>query len=253
MGLTRDDLENLIEVIKVGNIIKISLDGTSKNYRIKSKHIEETPENTLSNIECKIDYTLEYLDNRCICYELRLNIGSVICPYFILSTTFSTYIFSLDTQDMDIVRVIDPRTNEILWNNRHVCVETTTNKINDNPIYYRYCDDVVLDTIGFDDDRVMAHIFTPKIKGIYANENNRTLVIKWETDEVTKVTCDEEDTFDLENGLARAIAKYVLGNNYNAGTIFNKYLKSIKLTKKKCPVVELAKEKKTQKKTRLHS
>lgn len=253
MGLTRDDLENLIEVIKVGNIIKISLDGASKYYLIKSKHIGEPQANNLSNLECKIDYTLECLDNRCICYNLRLNIGSVICPYFILSTTFSTYIFSLDTQDIDIAEVIDPKTNDILWTNRQLGEEITTNKINDNPIYYSNCKDVVLDTIGVDDDRVMAHIFTPKIKGIYANENNRTLVIKWETDEVTKVTCDEEDTFDLENGLARAIAKYVLGNNYNAGTIFNKYLKSIKLTKKKCPVVELAKEKKTQKKTRLHS
>lgn len=249
MGLTINDLENLIRVIDVGNIIKISLDGISRNYLIKSKCIEATQLSNFNNIE----YKLECLDNSCICYTLYLNKGSVTYPSFLLETTFFTYIFSLDRQDMDIVRVIEPRTNEILWNNRQLEVETTPNKINDNPIYYRYCDDVVFDNIEFDDDRINAHIFTPKIKGIYANENNRTLVIKWETDEVTKVTCDEEDTFDLENGLARAIAKYVLGNNYNAGTIFNKYLKSIKLTKKKCPVVELAKEKKTQKKTRLHS
>ena len=250
MGLTRDDLEKLIQVIEVGNVIKISLNGVSKNYLIKSKHMGEPPANNLSNIECKIDYTLECLDNRCICYNLRLNIGSVICPYLFLSTTFSTYIFSLDTQEIDIAEVIDPKTNEILW--RYKQIDTIAyNKINGS-ITINY-DDVRFDSIAFNDDRVMAHIFTPKIKGIYANENNRTLVIKWETDEVTKVTCNEEDTFDLENGLARAIAKYVLGNNYNAGTIFNKYLKSIKLTKKKCPVVELAKEKKTQKKTRLHS
>lgn len=247
MGLTRDDLENLISVLKVCNIIKISLKGVSNYYLIKSECIEATQLSTLNNIE----YKLECLDNSCICYTLYLNKGSVTYPSFLLETTFFTYIFSLDRQDMDIVRVIDPRTDDILWSNKQV--GTTTNKISDNPIYYSNCNDVVLNTIRFDDDRVNAHIFTPKIKGIYANETNRTLVIKWETDEVTKVTCDEEDTFDLENGLARAIAKYVLGNNYNAGTIFNKYLKSIKLTKKKCPVVELAKEKKTQKKTRLHS
>lgn len=247
MGLTINDLENLIRDIDVGNIIKISLDGVSKNYLIKSKCIKATKLSNFNNIE----YKLECLDNSCICYTLYLNKGSVTYPSFLLETTFFTYIFSLDRQDMDIVRVIDPRTDDILWSNKQV--GTTTNKINDNPIYYSNCNDVVLNTIRFDDDRVNAHIFTPKIKGIYANETNRTLVIKWETDEVTKVTCDEEDTFDLENGLARAIAKYVLGNNYNAGTIFNKYLKSIKLTKKKCPVIELAKEKKTQKKTRLHS
>ena len=250
MGLTINDLENLIRVIDVGNIIKISLNGISKKCLIKSKHIEETPENTLSKIECRLDYKLECLDNSCICYTLYLNKGSVTYPYFFLETTFSTYIFSLDDQDMDIVEVIDPRTDEILWNNRQIDT-IAYNKIN-GPITINY-DDVRFDSIAFNNDRVMAHILTPKIKGIYANENNRTLVIKWETDEVTKVTCDEEDTFDLENGLARAIAKYVLGNNYNAGTIFNKYLKSIKLAKKKCPVVELAKEKKTQKKTRLHS
>lgn len=247
MGLTIDDLENLIEVIKVGNIIKISLDGISRNYLIKSKHTKAAPLSALDNVE----YGLECLDNSHKCCTLYLNNGSVTYPCFLLETTFSTCILSLDSQDMSIVRVTDPRTNEILWTNRQV--DTTPNKINGNPIYYRYCDDAGFGTIGFDDDRVMAHIFTPNIKGIYANENNRTLVIKWETEEVTKVTCDEEDTFDLENGLARAIAKYVLGNNYNAGTIFNKYLKSIKLTEKKCPVVELAKEKKTQKKTRLHS
>ena len=245
MGLTRDDLENLIRVIEVGNIIKISIDGISRKCLIKSKYIEETPENTLSNIECILGYKLECLDNRCICYNLHAYIGSAICPYFILRNTFSTYIFSLYEQDMDIVKVIDPRTDEILWNNRQIDT-IAYNKIN-GPITINY------DYVTLDNRRVMSHILTPKIKGIYANENNRTLVIKWETDEVTKVTCDEEDTFDLENGLARAIAKYVLGNNYNAGTIFNKYLKSIKLDKKKCPVVELAKEKKTQKKTRLHS
>lgn len=247
MGLTRDDLENLISVLKVGNIIKISLNGVSKNYLIKSECIEATQLSTLNNIE----YKLECLDNRCICYTLYLNKGSVTYPSFLLETMFATYSLSIYKQDDFIIEeIINPDTDDILW--RYKQIDTIAyNKIN-GPITIN-CDDFVFDSIAFNDNRVMAHILTPKIKGIYANENNRTLVIKWETDEVTKVTCDEEDTFDLENGLARAIAKYVLGNNYNSGTIFNKYLKSIKLTKKKCPVVELAKEKKTQKKTRLHS
>lgn len=246
MGLTRDDLENLIRVIKVGNIIKIYLEGVSKYYLIKSECIEATQLSNFNNIE----YKLECLDNSCICYTLYLNKGSVTYPSFLLETIFCTYIFSLDRQDMDIVEVIEPKTDKVLWKSGQI---DTISYVKINSPNIIKCNDVVFDNIRFDYDRVMTHIFTPKIKGIYANENNRTLVIKWETDEVTKVTCDEEDTFDLENGLARAIAKYVLGNNYNAGTIFNKYLKSIKLTKKKCPVVELAKEKKTQKKTRLHS
>lgn len=242
MGLTRDDLEKLIQVIKVGNRIQISRGYTSLDLLIKSVSGLTSQNNTKYKLSSTQDVTL--------CYDLT--VVESLPPRFMLDDGICTYFFQLDSHDI-IVRVIDPRTNEILWTNRQLDEEITINGINSSPIYYSNCKDVVLNTIGFDDDRVNAHIFTPKIRGIYANENNRTLVIKWETDEVTKVTCDEEDTFDLENGLARAIAKYVLGNNYNAGTIFNKYLKSIKLTKKKCPVVELAKEKKTQKKTRLHS
>ena len=242
MGLTRMDLEKLKKVLTVGCVISISFGVMPHNFVIKSERREATSYGTSNNVE----YELEDLETGCICYTLYLKEDIVTSPCFVLDTGHATYNFSLYQQDMTIETVINPRNDRVLWD-RPVGVAISSNKIN-SPIYSINSEDV-----GFDDDRVMAHIFTPKIKGIYANENNRTLVIKWDTDEVTKVTCDEEDTFDLETGLARAIAKYVLGNNYNAGTIFNKYLKSIKLTKKDCPVVELAKEKKTQKKTRLHS
>ena len=53
MGLTINDLENLIRVIDVGNIIKISLNGISKKCLIKSKQIEE---NTLQNL-----FSLQFL------------------------------------------------------------------------------------------------------------------------------------------------------------------------------------------------
>lgn len=241
MELTRMDLENLKKVLTVGYVIKISYDCMAHSFLIKSERREATAYSTSNNVE----YKLEDLGNSGICYTLYLKEDMITSPYFLLDTGYATYTFSLYKQEMNIEAVINPRTDEVLLENKQI--DTIAYSKLNSPIYVNY------DDVGFDDDRVMAHIFTPKIKGIYANENNRTLVIKWETDEVTKVTCDEEDTFDLETGLARAIAKYVLGNNYNAGTIFNKYLKSIKLTKKDCPVVELAKEKKTQKKTRLHS
>lgn len=243
MGLTRMDLENLKKVLTVGFIINISFDCMLHSFLIKSERREVTASNTSNNVE----YELECLENNSICYKLYLNEYAVTSPCFILETGLDNYFFSLYKQEMNIETVINPRTDEVLWKNKQIDT-VSYNKINNCPIYVNLDDSVLVEN-----DRVNAHIFTPKIKGIYANENNHTLVIKWETDEVTKVTCDEEDTFDLETGLARAIAKYVLGNNYNAGTIFNKYLKSIKLTKKDCPVVELAKEKKTQKKTRLHS
>lgn len=242
MGLTRLDLENLRIYIAVGNVVKISRGYASLDFLITSVFCSTSTHHT--------NYKLMGLQDDTLWYELT--VVEAFPPRFILKDELCTYFLSLDNQDEFIIEeIIDPETDKILWENKQIDT-VSYNKINNCPIYVNW-DDVRFDNIGFNDDRVMAHIFTPKIKGIYANENNRTLVIKWETDEVTKVTCDEEDTFDLETGLARAIAKYVLGNNYNAGTIFNKYLKSIKLTKKDCQVVELAKEKKTQKKTRLHS
>lgn len=76
--------------------------------------------------------------------------------------------------------------------------------------------------------RTEAHILTPKIKDIYVNKEKRTIVIKWETNETTKVTCDPSDKWDLEKGIMAAITKYVLGNNYNAYNVLEKYIKSVK-------------------------
>ena len=76
--------------------------------------------------------------------------------------------------------------------------------------------------------RVEAHILTPKIKDIYVNKKKQTIVIKWETNETTKVTCDPKDKWDLEKGIMAAITKYVLGNNYNAYNVLDKYIKSVK-------------------------
>lgn len=81
--------------------------------------------------------------------------------------------------------------------------------------------------------REEAHILTPKIESIYVNKEKRTTVIKWKTGATTKVTCHESDTWDLEKGIMACITKYVLGNNYNAGNILNKYIGSVKYTDSK--------------------
>ena len=70
-------------------------------------------------------------------------------------------------------------------------------------------------------DRVSRHIFVPLVDKVYVNEKKGVIVVKWETRETTKVEVQEGDTFDLEKGISIAISKYVLGNNYNAGYIFN--------------------------------
>jgi len=76
-------------------------------------------------------------------------------------------------------------------------------------------------------DRVNRHIFVPLIDKIYVNEKKGVIVVKWETGETTKVEVQDGDTFDLEKGISIAITKYVLGNNYNAGYIFNSILKKV--------------------------
>jgi len=75
-----------------------------------------------------------------------------------------------------------------------------------------------------------AGILTPRVENIYANEEKRTIVIKWVDGSTTKVTCDPKDTWDIEKGIAIAVAKKALGNNYNAYSILDKYIKSVKYT-----------------------
>lgn len=91
-----------------------------------------------------------------------------------------------------------------------------------------------------------AGILTPKIENIYANKEKGTIVIKWQDNTSTKVTCDPKDTWDIEKGIAMAVAKKALGNNYNAYTILHKYIDSVKYTGSS------TKEKKLVKKTKKH-
>lgn len=72
-----------------------------------------------------------------------------------------------------------------------------------------------------------------KIENIYVNEKKRTIVVKWYSGETTKVTCAPDDTWDLEKGVAMAIAKYYLGNDYHAGELFQRYLKKATISASK--------------------
>lgn len=72
-----------------------------------------------------------------------------------------------------------------------------------------------------------------KIENIYVNEKKRTIVVKWYSGETTKVTCAPDDTWDLEKGVAMAIAKYYLGNDYHAGDLFQRYLKKATISASK--------------------
>lgn len=54
--------------------------------------------------------------------------------------------------------------------------------------------------------------------------NNPATIVFWSDGTKTVVKCDERDEFDPEKGLAMAIAKKSLGNNYKYYEVFEKFL-----------------------------
>lgn len=64
--------------------------------------------------------------------------------------------------------------------------------------------------------------------------NNPATIVFWTDGTKTVVKCDERDEYDPEKGLAMAIAKKSLGNNYNYYETFEKFLPRV-IT---CVVVE---------------
>lgn len=82
----------------------------------------------------------------------------------------------------------------------------------------------------FNMEREMAMIL-PEIKNVIFN--NPATIVFWDDEDKTKtvVKCQEGETYDPEKGLAMAIAKKALGNNYN-------YYNTIKHWLKKAPKVE---------------
>lgn len=63
----------------------------------------------------------------------------------------------------------------------------------------------------------------PEIKKVIFNDP--ATIILWGNGDKTVVKCRLGDEFDPEKGLAMAISKYVLGNNYEYYNIFKHYLK----------------------------
>lgn len=50
------------------------------------------------------------------------------------------------------------------------------------------------------------------IKGVYANEAEKIVVVKWLDNTTTKVKCCEGDSFDLYTGVAIALCKKMFGS-----------------------------------------
>ena len=50
------------------------------------------------------------------------------------------------------------------------------------------------------------------IKGVYANEAEKIVVVKWLDNTTTKVKCCEGDNFDLYTGVAIALCKKMFGS-----------------------------------------
>ena len=61
-------------------------------------------------------------------------------------------------------------------------------------------------------EQTSANLNMPNIIGVYSNKGNRTTSIKFEDGRIVSVTCDEEDMFDIEKGIAMALAKAAFGS-----------------------------------------
>lgn len=58
--------------------------------------------------------------------------------------------------------------------------------------------------------------------------NNPATIVFWSDGTKTVVKCGENEEFDKEKGLAMAISKRVLGNNYHYFDVFKRWIKEDK-------------------------
>lgn len=65
----------------------------------------------------------------------------------------------------------------------------------------------------------------PGIKAIYPNPTKRVVAVKFMDDEVRTATCDKDDNFDINVGVAICIASYLYGGKKNFHKIVSKKTK----------------------------
>ena len=62
-------------------------------------------------------------------------------------------------------------------------------------------------------------------KGIYFNKEKRTTVIKWKDNTITKVTCQPDEIYDKEKGIALCYMKKANNNKSSFNEILKRYSK----------------------------
>lgn len=96
-------------------------------------------------------------------------------------------------------------------------------------------------------ERVMNHIFIPRIQNTFYNEEQGVLVVCWETGEETKVKVMDGDKFDVYLGVQAAIAKYACGNtSVSTRNILHTAVKKAKSTAKKAKTTKKPAKKETK-------
>lgn len=65
----------------------------------------------------------------------------------------------------------------------------------------------------------------PGIKAVYVNSSKGVVAVKFMDDEVRTATCDKEDNFDVNVGVAICIASYLYGGKKNFHKIVSKRTK----------------------------
>jgi len=81
--------------------------------------------------------------------------------------------------------------------------------------------DIVDKSLTFQEDLMMEKVYTDLYSfSIYANEDKKRVVLKFDDGSVAKAKCADEDTFSVEVGMAVAFMKHFLGKSRDEITEF---------------------------------
>ena len=199
----------------------------------------------------KMDRMVEYLENRGFTVEKRYIPHSKQYDFTIFKHGIETHgyfeypVYAKDTPEMDKIQVNfleglikdweSGKSKIDEYRGRDVDVTRNIYRNVVNSIYGAHSMRHVANTfMGLNEEQKTAvyHLVgkclsekpcVPKIDNVIFN--NPATIVFWNDGSKTVVKCQEGDKFDPEKGLAMAISKKAMGNNYSSYNVFKKWLK----------------------------
>lgn len=215
-------------------ITPLNLGNTCKRISVLVKLAGEYPTSKTFEAQIDLDFAMFTLYDVGVTTDIGMQITSELKDYICRELGLFNKL-KIDGADFDgdtVLKMIAPRGNsktkaqaEMLWEaclaGKHVAF--INRHYTDTDVYKKcmdYCDE------GLDDNGVLINRIE---KVIFSNP---ATIVFWKDGTKTTVTAKDEP-FDEEKGLAMAIAKKALGNNYAAGGRFKAILKHAERVEKK--------------------